>query len=148
MVTASQPTHKNTMGNNSTGSLDTNTLLRLVLGDIAAQSTAVDALLAQSTVLDVADIAIIEMVFVLEKIYMMPRTDIVSSITTIIRHPKIRCNRKLFEPTLADYLQLTKLSIVDCTLVHYAALNNAGPLYTFDQALAKANPSRVHLLSE
>lgn len=147
MATASRPTHKNTMGSNSTGSLDTNTLLRLVLGDVAAQSTAVDVLLAQSSVLDVADIAIIEMVFVLEKVYMMPRTDIVSSITAIIRHPKIRCNQKLFERTLADYLKQTKLSIVDCALVHYAVINDAAPLYTFDQALAKANPDQVHLLT-
>lgn len=135
------------MAKTKAGSLDTNTLLRLVLGDIPDQTTRVEDLLNKAPVLSVADIAIIEMVFVLEKVYSLPRPDVVASVYSIIRHPKINCNRKLFELALPQYLEYPKLSIVDCALVHYATLNGATPLYTFDKALAGASPDIVHLLS-
>lgn len=134
------------MVSRKTGSLDTNTLLRLVLGDISAQSQVVEELIADSTSLAVADIAVIEMVFVLEKVYKFTRSDVVASVTSVIRHPKINCNRKLFELALATYGEQAKLSIVDCALMHYASLNKSAPLYTFDTALAQSNPDIVYLL--
>ncbi len=124
------------MASRKQGSLDTNLLLRLVLGDIPMQTKAVETLLA-SGVFDVSDIAIVEMVFVLEKIYRLPRPLVAENIAIIIRHPSINSNRKLFALTLPLYIAQPKLSIVDCTLLMYAELNKAAPLYTFDADLAK-----------
>ncbi len=135
------------MANNSSGSLDTNTLLRLSLGDIPEQALCVKKLLDQSSYFEVADAVIFEIVFVMEKGYGLERKQIAQNILTIVRHPKINSNRELFERTITNYIQHPKLSIVDCALVQYAKLNKAIPLYTFDQALAKDNPDTVRLLS-
>jgi uncharacterized protein len=136
------------MEKNKPSSLDTNVLLRFVLGDVPAQSLLVEELLQKTGTLHVADIALIEMVFVLETVYGFTRADVVTSITTIIRHPKINSNRKLFELALPSYVQYPKLSIVDCALQHYAALNGTTPLFTFDKALAQAYPDTVSLLTQ
>jgi uncharacterized protein len=134
------------MASNKTGSLDTNALLRLVLGDVPKQTAAVESLLKKNSVFDVSDIAIIEMVFVLEKVYHLPRPLVADNIYTIIRHSHINCNRKLFTLVLPLYLENSKLSIVDCALTKYAELNKATPLYTFDADLAKACSPAAQLL--
>jgi predicted nucleic-acid-binding protein len=126
------------MANTKHGSLDTNLLLRLVLGDIPAQAEAVENLLKPGKTFDVSDITIFEMVFVLEKVYKLPRTIVSQNIYTIINHACINCNRKLFASSLPLYIDNPKLSIVDCALYQYAELNKATPLYTFDAELIKA----------
>ncbi|HMO77831.1 MAG TPA: PIN domain-containing protein [Candidatus Paceibacterota bacterium] len=128
------------------GSLDTNTLLRLVLGDVPKQTAAVDSLLMNGGVFQVSDITIVEMVFVLEKIYHQPRTLVIDNINAIMAHSNIDCNRKVFNLTLPLYLANPKLSIVDCLLTKYAELNKATPLYTFDADLAKTCSPTTQLL--
>ena len=134
------------MRNRKVASLDTNILLRLVLGDVPKQTLLAEELIKKSAVLNVADIVIIEVVFVLEKIYKLSRKEVVESVYAIIRHPKINCNRKLFELTLPIYSTNAKLSIVDCALTQYAILNNATPLHTFDKALANYDLKNVVLV--
>ena len=136
---------KNTK-NKPGGSIDTNALLRLVLGNIPEQTVKVEELLETGGTFDVADVVLFEMVFVLEKVYKLPRTQVAENIIAITHHTQMRCNRSLFELTIPLYLAQTKLSIVDCALIQYAKLNSASPLYTFDQAMAKAKPDTVKLL--
>jgi predicted nucleic-acid-binding protein len=126
------------MENNTTGSLDTNILLRLVVGDVPPHTKLITQLFEKVSVLHVADIVIFEMVFVLSSYYQFSKEDIIESVYTIIRHEKISCNRKLFELGLQTYIEHAKLSFVDSTLPHYANLTNSKPLYTFDVAIAKA----------
>ena len=128
------------MGNNNTGSLDTNVLLRMVVGDVPEQTTLINTLFKQKDYFHVSDIVIFEMVFVLDCVYKFSREDIIETVYTVIRNEKINCNRKLFELALHMYSENAKLSFVDCTLPHYAMLNNASPLYTFDKELAKKCP--------
>lgn len=135
------------MANNIRGSLDSNTLLRLTLGDIPEQAQLVKNLLNNSSCLHVADAVIFEIVFVMEKGYHLTRDQIMKNVLTIIRHPKMVVNRELFERTLPMYTKHAKLSLVDCALVQYAKLNKAIPLYTFDQDLTKANPDNTKLLT-
>lgn len=125
------------MANTKKGSLDTDILLRLVLDDVPAQADAVEKLLKPGNIFYVSDIAIIEMVYVLEKVYKLPRAIIYQNIYSIINHTCIRCNRKIFLVSLSLYIDNPKLSFVDCTLTKYAELNKATPLYTFDADLAK-----------
>lgn len=134
------------MATNKSGSLDTNLLLRLVLGDVPEQSEAVEKLLKPGNIFDVSDITIFEMVYVLEKVYKLPRDKVSQNIYTIINHSSINGNRKLFALTLPLYVQNPKLSIVDCALTKYAELNQATPLYTFDADLAKACSPIAQLL--
>jgi predicted nucleic-acid-binding protein len=126
------------MAKNKSGSLDTNVLLRLIVGDVPTQTSAIEDLLKRVSSLQVADVVIFETVFVLQSYYAFSREDIYQSLVSIIRHPKINCNRRLFEPAFAFYREHPKLSLVDCALPGYANLNNATPLYTFDKDLAKS----------
>lgn len=123
------------MERKNNASLDTNTLLRLVLNDIPEQATLVKKLLAKKARFEVADLAITEMAFVLERVYKMERRMVVEFLLVIIRHPKLICNKNLFERVLPFYLSETALSINDCALLEYARLNKAMPLYTFDKKL-------------
>lgn len=119
------------------GSLDTNALLRLLLNDIADQHQAVKKLLTTTSgQLAVADIAIVELVFVLERYYGFSRHQTNEAVTGLMQLRKINCNRVLFERALAAYLSHPALSFEDCCLSSYAYLNEAEPLWTFDKKLA------------
>lgn len=131
--------------NKSAGSLDTNILLRLLLDDVALHTKAAEALLGKGKRFEVADAAIIEMIFVLEKVYQFTREDILENVYVITRSEQFICNRTLFESALPLYLAQAKLSIMDCVLLTYARLNNALPFWTFDKDLIKysENDARV-----
>ena len=133
------------MGSKKNGSLDTNTLLRLLLGDIPEQTKAVEKLLTTGRKFEVADAALIEMVFVLEKIYKMDRNLIQENILGIVRNSVFACNKALFENALPIYVSESSLSIIDCSLLTYARLNKALPLYSFDKKLVnKSNNDCVN----
>jgi len=119
------------------GSLDTNALLRLLLNDVVEQHEAVKKLLRATTnQLAVADIAIIELVFVLKRHYGFSRKQVTEAITGLMLLREINCNRTLFEKALSVYVSQSALSFEDCCLSTYAMLNQAEPLWTFDKKLA------------
>lgn len=120
------------------GSFDSNVLLRLVLGDVPAQRTAALSLLAaHRKQFAVADTALYEIAFVLGRNYGFTREQIAETVQGIMSLEQINCNRVMFARALDMYVAYPALSLEDCALVAYAALNNAAPLYTFDQKLAK-----------
>jgi predicted nucleic-acid-binding protein len=119
----------------NTNSLDTNCLLRWLLRDIPSQAQAVADELKDGTH-HVADLALSEFVFVLEKSYGYPRDLVVANLATIIAHPNIQCNRELLKHALPAYEKYPALSFTDCCLAVYAKLNDAAPLLTFDRKLA------------
>ncbi len=124
------------------GSLDTNAILRLLINDIPSQHEAVKALLVSANgQFAVADIAIIELVFVLERYYGFSRQQASEALTGLMQLKEINCNRTLFEKALPIYLNHSALSFEDCCLSNYAALNGAEPLWTFDKKLATQAPS-------
>ena len=120
-----------------TGSLDTNALLRLLLNDVIEQHNAVKNLLRSSNgQLAVADIAVIELVFVLERYYGFSRQQVGEAIQGLMLLREINCNRVLLEKALPLYQNRPALSFEDCCLGAYATLNQAEPLWTFDKKLA------------
>ena len=121
-------------------SLDTNSLLRWALQDIPEQAEKVDVLLRKYDNLHVADVAIIEMVSVLETLYKLPRKLVAEHIELVMSQSSINCNRALFAHALVPYRQYPSLSIVDCCLASYAELDQVEPLYTFDKSLAAKLP--------
>lgn len=119
------------------GSLDTNALLRLLLNDVPKQHEAVKRLLQNaSSQFAVADIAVIELVFVLDRYYGFSRQQVSEAITGLMLLRAINCNRTLFEKALSAYIEHPALSFEDCCLSTYAELNQAEPLWTFDKKLA------------
>ena len=86
--------------------------------------------------ISVADVALIETVFVLEKVKKISRVTINKAIMTIITRSNILCNRELFITILPVYIKHPKLSFVDCYLEVLAKKTMNTPLYTFDKKLA------------
>jgi predicted nucleic-acid-binding protein len=120
------------------GSLDANVLLRLLLNDVSEQHQAALALFeSTSHQFALADTAIIEIVFVLERHYAFTRSQIADAIEGLMSLPQVNCNRTLFEQALILFAERNNLSFEDCCLTVYAELNQAQPLWTFDQKLAQ-----------
>ena len=119
-------------------SLDTNIILRFILRDVPTQCLRVqDLFMRQNVTYDVADLAITEAVYVMQNNYGLSREKIVDGLQKLLWFPEINYNRNLFERVFPMYLEHSQLSFNDCCLAGYAALNQAEPLWTFDQALAK-----------
>ncbi|MBP9749796.1 MAG: PIN domain-containing protein [Candidatus Pacebacteria bacterium] len=121
----------------SSGSLDTNVLLRLTLNDVPAQTRAVEALLKRGGIYHIEDVALVEMVFVLEKLYRMPRDMVVDNVLAVINHEQFVTSERLFELALPMYVAQPSLSFMDCMLLAYARFGQRTPLHTFDKALVK-----------
>lgn len=117
-------------------SLDTNIILRLMLRDVPEQCLKIqDLFMRQDCVYDVADLAITEAVYVMQK--GNSRSEIIDMLKELLLLPGVNYNRALFERVFPMYLACPRLSFNDCCLAGYAALNQAEPLWTFDKALAK-----------
>ena len=87
------------MAKNKNASVDTNVLLRWLLGDVEHQEKRVNELLSSGAKYEIADLALNEVVYVLERFYKIERAVVVQNILAIIRHPQFVCNRNLFEKT-------------------------------------------------
>lgn len=121
------------------GSLDTNTVLRLILDDVPAQRQKVLRLLGgTSQQFVVADTALIELMFVLERHYDYPRQAICETVRNFMSAKQITCDQSLFDKVLQLYEATPQLSPEDCVLAAQAQADSATPLYTFDKQLAKA----------
>jgi predicted nucleic-acid-binding protein len=128
------------------GSLDANVLLRLLLNDVPEQHTrALRLFKARAGQLAIADIAVIEVVFVLCRAYDFSREQAAEAIEGLMSLQGLNLNCVLFEKALPVFVERPALSFEDCCLGVYAELNNAEPLWTFDKKLANQTTS-AHLV--
>ncbi len=117
-------------------SVDTNVLLRWLLADVPDQAERVDALLASGAQLTVDDAALIEVVFVLERVMRLRRASIADAVSTVISTAAFDLDRDRWRAVVGTYVAHPKLSVADVYLAHRAAERGAVPLYTFDKKLA------------
>jgi predicted nucleic-acid-binding protein len=130
------------------GSLDANVLLRLMLDDIPEQHNAAVKLLESSRrQFAVADTALIEFVFALEKHYQFKRATIEETVEALLSLPVINANRALMSVALPLYVKQSAMTFEDCCIQVYADLNHALPLWTFDKKLAARAPGTKHISS-
>jgi predicted nucleic-acid-binding protein len=120
------------------GSLDTSVLVQLVTGQTPHLADEATRLVEQAKgQLAIADAAMIELIFVLEKVKGLSRQHIVTTVDILAAQKALNFNRTLFVKALLVYVMHPALSIHDCCLVVYAGLNKAEPLWTFDKKLAR-----------
>lgn len=118
-------------------SLDTNIILRLALRDVPEQCSKIqDLFMRQNVVYNVADLAVTEAVYVMQK-RGGRREQIVEALSVVLNEFGLQYNKALFDRVFPIYLAYPKLSFNDCCLAVYATLNQAEPLWTFDKDLAK-----------
>ena len=122
-------------------SIDTNVLLRWLLHDVAEQADDVDRLFESGRRFVVDDAAIIETVFVLERVMGVSRETVAQTVRLLATTGCLMFDRVLWERVITAYVQHTKLSIADIYLATRAANRNATPLYTFDHKLAAQSPN-------
>lgn len=116
--------------------LDTNLILRWLLDDVPAQTKAVDLLFAQSAELVAPDVALIEVVFVLEGVMRVTRPTIGEGVRALLGHANVKADRALWAEVLRRYEGLPKLSVADIYLALRADAKGEAPLLTFDKKLA------------
>ena len=121
-------------------SLDTNCILRWLLGDVPEHTAIISERLNSDEIFAVADAVFIETVFVLEKIKKISRGSIEKAIMAVIGKSNISCNKELFIEILPIYTSHPKLSFVDCYLEAFARRTQNVPLLTFDQKFANQLP--------
>jgi predicted nucleic-acid-binding protein len=118
-------------------SLDTNVVLALLTGDRPEQARKVKELLIKATKqIAVADIALVESIFVLTREYGLGREQVKVVLEGLLSLEVLNCNRVAFRKALEVFELFPALSFEDCLLATYADLNDAAPLYTFDKKLA------------
>ena len=117
-------------------SLDTNCILRWLLDDVPEDTVLVEKLINSDEHFFIADAALIETIFVLEKVKKINRESIENALMVLIRRDNILCNIELFVEILNIYTNHLKLSIVDCYLEAFARKTDNTPLWTLDQKLA------------
>ena len=129
-------------------SLDTNCLLRWLLGDVPAQADQVAELLARPSRYDVADVALVEVVFVLEKQLLLSRPAVAASVDQLVSQPNLVFDKVLWSGIMETYLKRPKLSAVDIYLAARARAHADGTLLTFDQKLASQEAGVRLLLTD
>ncbi|HTE57577.1 MAG TPA: PIN domain-containing protein [Verrucomicrobiae bacterium] len=129
----------------TSASLDTNVLLDWLLDRDSARSAATQRLLDSTLTLHVSDMVFAEIVYVLQSAK-FPRVAITKNLSRIVAERAINCNRPLIKRALKLYETESRLSWVDCCSLFYAELNNASPLYTYDNDLIKKSGGRAQAL--
>ena len=130
------------------GSLDANALLRLILNDVPAQAAAVAALVSNpQRIYAVADLAVVEVEYALRTHYGFSREQIEETLGNVVVHPSIQADAALMKRVFELYTAHPQLSFTDCCLAAHAEVDNAKPLWTFDQKLAKQSDGAAQLIA-
>ena len=121
-------------------SLDTNCVLRYIIGDVPEQYLIVKKFLQKPNCTHtIEDTVISETVYVLNTQYGKTRQEIIDLLNFFLARfsDTVSYNHALTSLVFPMYLSHPKLSFNDCMLSCYAELHHAEPLFTFDKKLAK-----------
>jgi len=114
-------------------SLDTNVVLRFLLDDVPEQTKKATNVIGKNKVY-VTDVVVVEVVYVLEKVILLPRQDITRLVTDFLGFANVVHNPYFLLEVIQLYEHHPSLSVVDCYATAEAkAYNNQ--LITFDKRL-------------
>lgn len=127
----------------ATDAIDTNIVLRCVLGDVPEQRRKAAQFLREgSSSHYLSAQAILECVYVMEIAMEIPREEVVDILSFFLTRygDVIEYDREMVAGAIPYYLAHPKLSWVDCALAAEAEIRHREPLFTFDKKLAKQLP--------
>ena len=122
-------------------SLDTNVVLRYLLNDVPEQSIKSENIITGSTSY-ITDVVAAEIVYVLERVIGMERSDIVKLVKSFLSLPNLIYNDYFLDQSLDLYCTNKTLSIVDCYAATEAKVYG-NSLVTFDKELVKSGGGHV-----
>jgi predicted nucleic acid-binding protein len=125
-------------------SLDTNIVLRFLLGDIPDQTDRATKLIENRKVY-VTDVVLIEVVYVLEKVYELPRKDICDLVLDFLNFSNVAHNPRFLLDIIALYKNHPSLSMVDCYACEEAR-SYGNELVTYDKRLVNQGGAHVRIL--
>ncbi|MBQ3347927.1 type II toxin-antitoxin system VapC family toxin [Candidatus Saccharibacteria bacterium] len=133
-----------------TDSIDTNIILRCILGDVPEQRHLAARLLrTPNTTHYLSSQALLECIYVMEIVEEIPREEIVDLLNFFLTRYSdvLEYNQKITALAFPLYLARPKLSWADCALTAEAEFAHHEPLFTFDKKLATQLP-QAKLLKE
>jgi predicted nucleic acid-binding protein len=126
----------------TTGFLDTNVLVRHLIGDPPDQAARSTELVGSADRLLLPDLVVAELVYVLQSFYALPRSEVALRIRSALRLPSVRVlNRRLLERAI-DLYESTGLHFADAYLVACAEASDVDEIVSFDRALDRVDTVR------
>ncbi len=125
-------------------SLDTNVVLRFLLDDVPEQTQKAKNAISKNKVY-VTDVVVVEIIYVLERVMLLPRKDIAKLVTAFLGFSNVVHNPHFLVESIELYERYPSLSIVDCYAAEEAkAYKNK--LVTFDKRLSTQGGKHVTTL--
>ena len=128
----------------TTDSIDTNIVLRYILGDVPEQRKRVANFLSKTDATHyLSNQAILECICIMEITLEMPREEIADLMNLFLTRysGRIDYDYEMARIAFPYYLNHPKLSWADCALSAEAKIKNHEPLFTFDRKLANQIPN-------
>ena len=126
--------------------LDTNILERFLVRDDEKQSATATRLIKTLSSIEpgyVSTVALVELFWVLDRIYNAPRSKIADALALLLGARELFVeNRQAAHLALAAY-EATKADFPDALIVHTAKLAGCSEILTFDKAAAKLTGMRL-----
>lgn len=117
--------------------VDTNLIIRFLLKDNLVQAEAAKKILTQSSEdLVLTDIAVAEVVWVLQSVYKFQKQEVVEKLFQLLKLRYLITNFSLLIDSLITY-QNHSISFVDAYLIAYCEHNKLEGIYSFDKGLDK-----------
>ena len=121
--------------------IDTNILIRFLVGDDEMQAKKVYSILkkAESGKKDlfVPLLVVLEMIWVLESVYDISRTEILDSISDLLLMPIFKFDQQSALQQLLHSAQGNKYDLSDLLIAHSAKVNGCEAVITFDKKASK-----------
>lgn len=129
--------------------IDTSAILRLLVKDDLPKARAVERLLRESKskgiILYLLPITILEIVWVVEKVYRLNRKTIRELVEAILNTPNLKCPmERVFRQALITY-ETQKIKFADAVMGYWGLEDGISTVYTYDEDDFKKIPGlQVH----
>jgi len=121
--------------------IDTNILIRFLVGDDELQAKKVYSIFkkteSEKKELFVPLLVVLEMIWVLESVYDISRTEILDSISDLLLMPIFKFDQQSALQQLVHFAQGNKYDISDLLIAHSAEVNGCEAVITFDKKASK-----------
>ena len=121
--------------------IDTNILIRFLVGDDEMQAKKVYSIFkkaeSEKKELFVPLLVVLEMIWVLESVYDISRTEILDSISDLLLMPIFKFDQQSALQQLVHSAQGNKYDLSDLLIAHSAKVNGCEVVITFDKKASK-----------